>query len=765
MPILRKVIETAVRFVPDKAPDPLIEHHQAIGRPLDRVDGALKVSGAATFAAEFQLANMAHAALVFSAIARGRAIAIDTAEAAAAPGVIAVITHKNAPKLKAPTLLNINQVGKGVGGSDLPILQTDEIHYDGEPLAVVVAESLEQAEYAASLVHIAYAAAEPRASFTALLGEAIVPHDVLGEEPEVSRGDAAAALAAAPYRVDHVYHTPRENQNALETHATIAAWEDDGHLTVFEPTQFVNGLKHQLAHVLGLKADHVRVLSPFVGGGFGGKVALWSYSVICAVAARETGRPVKLALSREGVFRVVGGRTLAEQRVALGANEYGQFTTLIHTGTTATTTHANYPEQFSLYPRHMYSATNAEIGQKVVNLDTVANTWMRAPGEAMATFALESAIDELAWTLKMDPVDLRRLNEPAQDPTKGIPFSSRHLVEAYQRGAEAFGWAERSRPPRSQRDGAWLIGQGVATAFYPHFRWPAKAKVRLYADNTALVEAAASEMGMGIATVQIQQAADRLGLPVEQVAFRYGDSELPDSPIMAGGSSQTITVAAAVQPAVEKLHKELLKLAGEGSPLGNADLDEVEARNGGLFCKGQPTQGETYGEILRRAGKAFIEAEGSSGLPFEFLKYSMGSYGAQFCEVRVHEDTGETRVSRWTGAFDCGRIINPKTATSQIRGGIVMGIGMALQEETVFDERRGRIVTRSLAEYHVPVHLDIPQEIKVIFLDIPDDLAPLGARGVGEIGATGCAAAIANAIYHATGTRIRELPITLDKLM
>jgi xanthine dehydrogenase YagR molybdenum-binding subunit len=764
MAILRKVVETAVRFVPDPAPDPIIRRSGAIGLPLDRVDGARKVRGTATFTAEYQVENLAHAALVYSTVPKGRISRIDCADAEAVPGVIAVITYQNAPRMKHPTLLNFLRLGKGVGGSELPIMQDDSIHFDGEPVAVAVANLPEQAAYAASLVRVSCEADQAHVSFDAARVNATIPKNVMGEESEISVGDPDAALADAEFAVDHTYRTPRQNQNALEPHATIAIWEGEDNLTVLESTQFVNGLKHQLTHVFGLKSENVRVVAPFVGGGFGGKVALWSHTVLCAAAAKVTGRPVKLVLSREGVFRVVGGRTLAEQRVALGAGSDGALTALIHTGTTATTTHARYPEQFSLTSRHLYAVKNLRSGQDVVNLDTVANTWMRAPGDAMATYALEAAMDELAYAMQIDPIELRRRNEPTKDPSTGAPFSSRHLLECYARGAEAFGWSQRPIQPRAQRDGLWLVGQGMATAYFPHFRWTAKVQVRLAADGTALVQAAASEMGMGTATAQIQQAADRLGLPIERVTFEYGDSALPDSPIMAGGSSQTVTVAAAVQKAVENLHRDLLKLVPAGSPLAGAKLQQVEARDSGLYCIGT-NLGESYAAILRRAGKAFIETEGKSSAPLEILKYSMASYGAQFCEVRVHEDTGETRVSRWAGAFDCGRIINPKTVTSQLRGGIIMGIGMVLQEETVLDERRGRIVTRSLAEYHVPVHLDIPQDFEIILLDYPDEHAPLGARGVGEIGITGAAAAVANAIFHATGKRIRDLPITLDKLL
>ena len=472
-----------------------------------------------------------------------------------------------------------------------------------------------------------------------------------------------------------------------------------------------------------------------------------------------------MMVSREGVFRMVGGRTPSDQRVALAADKTGKLTALIHTGVTATSNNNDFAEQFSFPARHLYSSDTLYISQTVTKLDTVANTFMRAPGESIGTFALESALDELAWKLEMDPVELRLRNDPEKDPAKGTPFSSRHFKEAYQLGAEKFGWSHRVPRPRATRDGHWWIGQGVATAFYPAYRFPAAAKIRINADGTAVVQSSAQEMGMGTATAQTQHAAERLGLPMSAVRFEYGDSDLPQAPV-AGGSNQTVSVALAIQMAADKLLGEILKLAKQDpkSPLAGSHFDDVLALDGGLFRRDKRDTGETYSAILSRAQTSFLEAEATSGNPFESMKYSMGSYGAQFCEVRVNGLTGEVRISRWVGSFDTGRILNPKMARSQFYGGIIMGIGMVLTEETFFDERSGRIMNPSLAEYHVPVNLDIPH-IEAYFLDIPDPHTPLGAHGIGEIGITGAAAAVANAVFHATGKRVRELPITLDKLL
>jgi xanthine dehydrogenase YagR molybdenum-binding subunit len=539
-------------------------------------------------------------------------------------------------------------------------------------------------------------------------------------------------------------------------------WDGDA-LILHDATQMLNGTASTVAEVFGLKPEQVRVLSPFVGGGFGGK-GLWSHQLLAAAASKLAARPVRLTLTREGVYRLIGGRTLTEQRVALGADAEGTFTALVHEGVVAMTTHNNCPEQFSFPARHLYSSQTFRLEQKIAEMDMLANTFMRAPGESVGTFALESAIDELADQLAIDPIELRRRNEPDKDPTSGNAFSSRHLLMAYANGAERFGWDKRNATPGSRREGEWMIGMGVATATYPYYRMPgAAARIRLDSDGHATVSTAAHEMGMGTATVQAQHAADRLGLPLEQVTFEYGDSSLPAG-AMAGGSSQTAGTLAAVASAAEALVGELLKLAGNDSPLAGLKADEVIALESGLAKADDRSQHETYASILSRARRDRVEVEENAPAPMETMKYSMHSYGAQFAEVAVNAVTGEVRVRRLLGSFDCGRILNPKTGASQFRGGIIMGLGLALTEETLFDERTGRVMNPSLAEYHVPVHLDVP-EIDVIWTDEPDPYTPLGAHGIGEIGITGVAAAIANAIYNATGKRIRDLPITLDKLL
>jgi xanthine dehydrogenase YagR molybdenum-binding subunit len=764
---VQAVTKTAVELAPDTwlpggKSDPLIQHkHGLIGAPVSRLDGQLKVTGAARFAAEFSVDGMVYAALAYSTIPRGRINTLDTCAAEASPGVVLVMTHKNAPKLKPTPIFNSDP--KAAGPSNLPILQDDRIHWNGETIAVVLAQTQEEADYAKSLIRVTYEVEPAIVAFDEAKTHARLPESVLGEPPKVESGDAEAALAAAQHKVDITYKTPHYNHNAIELHAATLFWNADEELFIHDASQAVVQTAWTLAQVFGIKEEQVHVTSPYVGGGFGGKT-LWHHHVLAAAAAKIAGLPVRIVLSREGVYRTVGGRTTTEQRVAIGANADGHFDALIHTGTAAMTAHNDCPEQFTFPARHLYAAGSFKIVQEVADMDMVANTFMRAPGESIGTFALECTVDELAEKLDMDPVELRILNEPENDPTSGKPFSSRHIVEAYHAGAERFGWDKRNSTPCSRREGEWLIGMGCATATYPYYRMPGgAARITLTRDGDATVEVAAHEMGMGTATAHTQVAAERLGLPMECVKVNYGDSSLAGS-FLAGGSSQTASIGAAVVAAHRELVTELLTLTGKGSPLHGLSADEVGSLNGGLCKLDEPTRCESYAAILRRANRDAIAAEASASPPLEMVHWSMHSFGAMFAEVRVNAITGETRVSRFLGSFDCGRILNAKTASSQFRGGIIMGIGLALMEETQFDERNGRIANPSLAEYHVPVHMDVP-EIDILSTDIPDPYTPMGARGIGEIGITGTGAAISNAIYNACGKRVRELPITLDKLM
>jgi xanthine dehydrogenase YagR molybdenum-binding subunit len=748
-------------WLPGGKPDPVARHkHGLIGASVSRIDGPLKVQGKATFAAEFALDGMVYAALAFSTIAKGRIAALDTTEAETAPGVVLVMTHENAPPMQQmPLFMTAEKAG---AGDSLPVLQDDRIYWNGQPIAVVLAETQEQADHACTLIRATYDAEPAATSFDAAKANGTEPGMFMGHPLKQEIGDAEGALAAAAVKVDATYRTPRHNHNAIEPHAATVAWHGD-ELMVHDASQAVVHTAWSLAQVFGVDEKQVRVSSLYVGGGFGSKM-LWQHQVLGAAAARVAGRPVRIALSREGVYRVIGGRTLTEQRVAIGAGADGRFDAIIHTGTVATTRHNAFPEPFIVATKSAYAAGSFRLDVEAAYMSMLANTFMRAPGEAVGTFGLECAVDELAVKLGMDPIDLRILNEPETDPTDGRPFSSRHIVEAWRAGAERFGWSKRSPTPGSVRDGEWVVGMGAATATYPYYRMPGgAARITLSKDGHARVEIAAHEMGMGTATAQTQIAAERLGLTLEQVTFAYGDSTLPGA-VLAGGSQQTASIGAAVIAAQRALVVELLKLAGNASPLAGLAPDQVGGMDGGLASLDDPTRHESYSSLLTRAQRDTVEVEASGSPPEEMQHWSMHSYGAMFCEVRVNAITGETRVSRFLGSFDCGRILNAKTARSQFRGGIIMGLGLALMEETQFDERNGRIMNPSLAEYHVPVHMDVP-EIDVIWTDIPDPHSPMGAHGVGEIGITGTGAAVANAIFNATGKRIRDLPVTVDKLM
>jgi xanthine dehydrogenase YagR molybdenum-binding subunit len=750
-----------------------------VGRPLDRRDGPAKTTGAARYSAEYPPEDLAHAALVHATITRGRISTINAEQASAVPGVVAVITHENAPRMKATAAQNPTRGNLSSSATNVTYLNTDEIYWNGQPVAVVVAETLDIARHAASLVRIKYEEWPAAVDFDAELGHAKKQPSNPMLRPHADKGDAHAALAAAEFAVDLRFTTPPLHHNAIEPHATIAVWSDDL-LTVYEGTQYVTGARNHLAKKFGVNPSNVRVISKFVGGAFGGKSLVWPGTILAVLAARVTRRPVKLVLTREGVFRAVGGRTPTAQRVALGATADGTLTSLIHTSVVLNGRIGGYAEQVTSPSRHLYASPNLLLRQDIVPLDTLTNTIMRAPGEAVGTFALESAIDELAHHTGVDPIELRARNEPAVSPADGNRFSHRRIREAYGLGAERFGWAERTPEPGSMRDGHHLVGMGVATAFHPAFQFPADLTVRLSADGTVLVRCSFHEMGMGAATAFAQVTADLLGVPVAAVSVDYGDTDLPPGP-GAGGSGQTASVTQSLLAACERLKRSLHARARRDprSPLHRTHYEQLETRNGGLYLQGSASVGARFEAILERAGAPDLEVRigsdrriGRAVGQLRFLaklfrdqrRWVKAASGAQFCEVRVDPDTMEVRVTRWVGVFDIGTVVNLKTASSQLRGGIVWGIGLALTEATLVDPRNGRIMNPSLAEYHVPVHADVPP-IDVHILDDPDPTMPLGVLGCGEAGITGAAAAVANAIHHATGKRVTDLPITIDKLL
>ncbi|WGV24334.1 xanthine dehydrogenase family protein molybdopterin-binding subunit [Halotia branconii] len=728
-----------------------------VGKPLNRVDGHLKVTGGARYSAEFPVAKMAYGVTIQSTIAKGKIAQIDTKAAEQVPGVLAIITHLNAPKAS----------GDKGDGNKLQLLQDNVVLYSHQHIGVVVADTLERAMHAASLVQVRYDEEKPTINMRDNLNKAYFPKGKIpGEEPpDQSEGDVTQGLATAAVRVEQTYTTPVENHNPMEPHATIATWQGD-ELLLYDATQGIFGDKRKVAAVLGIDPKKVRVMSYFVGGGFGCKGSTWSHVPLAAIAAKQVKRPVKLVLGRIQMYGPVGFRPETVQKVSLGATREGKLTALRHSGTSQTSTFDEFIEPVGKSARMIYACPNIETTHRLVKLDQGTPTFMRAPGEASGSFALESAMDELAYALNIDPIELRLRNYAEVDPSKKLPWSSKSLRECYKLGAEKFGWQKRNPQPRSMRDGNYLIGWGMATATYPTYRSPASARAQIMADGTAVVRSGSQDIGTGTYTVMTQVAAQALGLPVDKVRFELGDTEMPQTPV-SGGSMTAASVSSAVHLAGNQARSKLLQLAiaDRASPLYSAKAEDVIAQDGNLSLKNKASARETYQAILARHNMKMVEALVEAKPGEEQEKYSMHAFGSQFAEVRVNPDSGEVRVTRWVGTFGAGRILNAKTANSQLIGGIVYGIGMALMEHTVTDPNFGRVVNHDLAEYHVPVNADVP-DIQVFFVDENDPhINPLGVKGIGEIGITGVAGAIANAVYHATGKRVRDLPITLDKVL
>ena len=706
-----------------------------IGQPVSRVDGRQKVTGAATYAAEFDQPGQAYGVIVRSTVANGRIASMDSTAAQRASGVLAVLTHRNAPRLAYRRHKGLPDPATG---ERLHVLQDDRVNHQGQPIALVIAETLEQANHAATLVRVTYA---DEAGITDI--SRVVPIEPTQQKtdqgetrpPQTRRGDPERALTTAEVKVEHTYVIPRENHNPIEMHATIAAWDGD-RLTLWDKTQWVHNTADEIAAVFSIPEENIRVISPFVGGAFGSGLRTWPHVTLAALGARVTGRPVKVMLSRREMYYAVGYRPHTVQRVALGASRDGRLTAILHEGYQETSRYEEFSEALLNASRLLHSCPNVDTRHRLAPMNVHTPTYMRAPGEASGIFALESAMDELAVALNFDPVELRLRNEPEMDEFKKLPFSSRSTRECYRSAAERFGWNRRSPEPRSMRDGRWLIGWGMATATYPMNYAPATAMARLLPDGTAEVMSASSDMGPGTWTSMTQVAAEALGLPIERVKFTLGDTRLPRAPIH-GGSMTMASVGSAVQAACRKVREDAIARGGAN--------DLVDA--------------------MRRIAQP-IEAMADVKPGDESRRFSMHAFGAVFVEVAVDPDLGETRVRRIVGAYGAGRIVNPKTSRSQCVGGMIGGIGMALMEHSVVDARNGRVPNANFAEYAVPVHADAPPLMDVIFVEEHDPhVNPLGVKGVGEIAMVGVAPAIANAIFHATGKRIRELPITPDKLL
>ncbi|MFI9167899.1 xanthine dehydrogenase family protein molybdopterin-binding subunit [Streptomyces lincolnensis] len=724
----------------------------AVGAPLSRVDGRLKVTGEARYAAEFDVDGAVHAVIVDASIGRGRITSLDTRDAERHAGVLRVISHRNAPKLP----YRDNSGSNNPPGRRLRVFQDDRVLFHGQPVAVVIATTLEAAQHGASLVKVRYDAEQSSTD---------LHEGKPGEPTPYARGDADAGLRDAAVRLDVTYRLARNHHNPMEPHATIARWDGDK-LTVWDKTQWVMGTHDELAAVFDLPADAVRVINPFVGGGFGSGLRCWPHTVVAALAARETKRPVKLVLSRRQMYFGTGFRPSYEYRLRLGSDRRGRLSAASHDIDAETSSYETFTEGVMAPGQMLYSMPHVSQRYRQVPLDVNTPIWMRGPGFASASFVIESAMDELAHRLGIDPIELRLRNEPNEDESNNLPFSTRRLRECYTVGAREFGWDRRNPKPRSTRDGDRLIGLGMAAGVYDPGRFPAEARVRLDADGTAVVEAATSDMGPGTYTSQTQVAADALGLTVRTVTFRLGDSLYPPTG-PHGGSATMASVGTAVVDACDQVREHAIKLAVEDreSPLYGVDAKDVVVRGGRLHVQGNPARGESYRSLLARNDRTHLEAAGSYTGPPSPARRSYHAYNATFAEVAVDATLGLVRVRRMLGVYDAGRIISPKLAESQAFGGIVGGIGTALLEHTVTDHRDGRIVNANLADYLVPVNADVP-EVRAIYLDGEDnDGNALGVKGLGEVVQVGVAAAIGNAVFNATGRRVRELPITAEALL
>jgi xanthine dehydrogenase YagR molybdenum-binding subunit len=732
-----------------------------IGAPINRTDAWAKVSGAAPYSAEHQVEGVTHAVLVTSTIPSGRVVRIDDSAARDVPGLLLVMTPQNAMRLPRET--RDGKLQPPIGRR-LTLLQEDDVYYNNQPIAVVVADTLEHAREAAARLHVEYERKDAVLDFEQAKQRVHPPEKVLGEDADTKRGELQAGLLAASVHVDATYTTPIENHNPLETHATIAEWDGDK-LTIHESTQYMKGVQRIAAAIFGIPPENVTAICPYTGGGFGSKGSLWSHAPLTAMAAKMLGRPVKLSLDRNQMFGPVGQRPVTEQRFRIGAMDDGRIMASSHDTVAYTSMIEDWIEPCGIITRMMYESPNQQTSHRLARMHLGTPTFMRAPGEATGSFALESAMDELAYQLDMDPLALRLKNYTERDPGKDLPWSSKSLRQCYEIGAERFGWKDRKPQPRSMKQGNKLVGWGMATATYPTHRSAGECSATLHSDGSALFRSATQDLGTGTYTVMTQIAADAIGLPVERVRFELGDSQMPEAPV-SGGSTTVASVGPAVQAAGHALRLKLagIALAHQESPLFGATADQVGVEHGELYLLAEPSRREAMAAIVARHG-APVEVTAKSEPGDAKDKYSMHSFGAVFVEVTVDEDLGEIRVPRVVGVYGVGKLMNMKTGYSQLMGGIVWGISLALFEETLIDGRNGRAVNGNLAEYHVPTNADI-QDIDVQIVDEDDPhVNPLGAKGIGEIGITGVGAAIANAVYHATGKRVRDLPITLDKVL
>ena len=736
-----------------------VRHGSNIGQPLTRREGVLKVKGQARYAADNHPPGMLHAVMAVSSIARGRVTFLDVQAAKNHPGVVEVMTSANRPPLADDPDAKTNPFM-----FRLDLLQNDRVRYANQPIAVVIAKTLEAATEGAALLAPRYDALPARVGLDA--GESFVPPAVgVGNPSAMHRGDVEAGLAAASKRIDATYETPAQYHNAMEPHAIVAAWDGES-LSVDTPSQGLAMAQGRIAGLFGIAPDKIHIRSPYLGGGFGSKGLISGPQILGILAAQLVGRPVKLVLRREHMYGPVGHRAPTRQRLRIGIDSDGGLTAIDHHAKTASSTFDDFFEPAADASHTLYASPAISTSHEAVRIDTGTPLFMRAPGEATGSIALESAIDEAAFAAGMDPLAFRLKNYAEVEPISGKPFSSKALRECYAQGAARFGWSTRPFAPRQMRDDAGLlVGWGVGTATFPALMFAAEARAAIRADGSGVMEIGAHDMGQGAWTALAQIAADGLGL--DEVEFRSGSSDLPDAGI-AGGSAHTATAGMAIHNAGAAVIAKLADLAtgDERSPLFGAGNAGVTARGGRLFRRDDDSRSESFADILGRAGLSEIDARGQGAAdPAAQSAYAMHAHGAVFAEVKVDPDLGQIRVTRLVGAFAAGRVINPRMVRSQIYGGMIWGVSFALHEQAISDHRSGRIINANLAEYHVPVNADVPHLEALMIEEHDPHVNALGIKGVGEIGVTGSAGAVANAVWHATGVRLRRFPIRIDDLV
>lgn len=728
-----------------------------IGTAISRVDGRAKVTGAAKYAGEFSAPDLVYAYAVEATIPKGRILRIDTSEALGIGGVLDVLTHQNRPSMADTDRAYKDDVAPEKGSPYRP-LYDDQIKFSGQPIALVLAEDWETAHFAASRVRIEY---QPDAHATDLYAERDQAFVV--EKPEKPRGDAGKAFAAADVRHEAEYFVPTEHHNPMELFASTVTWDGDGKLTVYDKTQGVQNVQRYLCSVFDMKSEDVRVISPFVGGAFGAALRPQYQVVLAVLGALSLKRSVRLVLTRQQLY-ALGYRPATIERLSLGATTGGMLESIMHEAIAVTSQFEEFSRNDTGWSALLYKCSNTRFVHRLARLDVPTSSDMRAPGAASGVYALECAMDELAVALKMDPVKLRLQCYSDRDQNENTPYTSKQLRECYLEGAAAFGWDRRNAEPRSMRDGTELVGWGMATGVWEALQMPAAVRIVLTANGHAEVACAASDIGTGTYTIMAQVAADMLGLPIDNVSIKIGDSTLPQTPV-EGGSWIAATVSNAIATTAAAVRGELLRLAQnmKDSPVADAKPEDVTLADGKIVSKKDPSRSVSITDAMRHGNVDRITQEKDNSFK-DISGYARNTHSAVFVEVRVDEQLGVIRVTRVVSAVAAGRILNLKTARSQVMGGVVWGIGMALHEETLYDHHFGRVMNANIAEYHVPVNADV-HDIDVIFVDEPDEIInPLGIKGLGEIGIVGVASAIANAVYHATGKRVRELPITLDKL-